>query len=67
MNLTLIYLERSNKKSIQLKRVDNLKLVYESGLSDYLEEEFLGGTIVLFGSFSTFTIPSFIRVKVLYL
>jgi predicted nucleotidyltransferase len=52
MNLTLVSLERSNKKAIQLKRIENLKMIYESGLNDYLEEEYLGATIVLFGSYS---------------
>jgi predicted nucleotidyltransferase len=47
-----IQLNRDNNKSLQLKRVDNLKLMYESGLVDYLEEEFAGGTIILFGSYS---------------
>ncbi len=52
MNLTLVSLERSNKKTIQLKRVENLKSIYETGLSDYLEEEYLGADIILFGSYS---------------
>lgn len=43
---------RDNPKILQLKRVDNLKLIYESGLADYLEKEFAGGTIILFGSYS---------------
>ncbi|HLC20443.1 MAG TPA: nucleotidyltransferase domain-containing protein [Candidatus Nanoarchaeia archaeon] len=47
-----IELNRSNHKVMQLKRVDNLKLVYESGLTDFLEKEFAGGTIILFGSYS---------------
>jgi predicted nucleotidyltransferase len=37
---------------MQLKRVDNLKQIYESGLADFLEKEFAGATIILFGSFS---------------
>jgi predicted nucleotidyltransferase len=52
MNLTLISLDRANKKAIQMKRAENLRMVYEYGLSDYLEDEFAGGTIILFGSFS---------------
>ena len=47
-----IELNRDNHKILQLKRVDNLKLIYESGLVDFLEKEFAGGTIILFGSFS---------------
>lgn len=52
MNLTLVSLDRSNKKTIQMKRVENLKKIYDSGLSDYLEEEYLGATMILFGSYS---------------
>ena len=47
-----IELNRSNYKVMQLKRVDNLKLIYESGLADFLEREFAGATIILFGSYS---------------
>jgi len=52
MNLSLIGFNRNNHKAIQLKRVENLKLIYESGLSDYLYDEFPGCTIILFGSYS---------------
>ncbi|MBW2995376.1 nucleotidyltransferase domain-containing protein [Candidatus Woesearchaeota archaeon] len=37
---------------MQLKRADNLKLFYESGLADFIEKEFAGATIILFGSYS---------------
>ena len=47
-----IELNRENHKAMQLKRVDNLKQIYESGLADFLEKEFAGGTIILFGSYS---------------
>src|SRR3989344_5614192 len=47
-----IELNRENHKVMQLKRADNLKLLYESGLADFLEKEFAGGTIILFGSYS---------------
>jgi predicted nucleotidyltransferase len=47
-----IELNKRNHKVMQLKRVDNLKQIYESGLSDYLEKEFAGATIILFGSYS---------------
>ena len=47
-----IELNRGNHKAMQLKRADNLKLVYESGLADFLEKEFAGATILLFGSYS---------------
>ncbi len=47
-----INLNTENHKVMQLKRVDNLKHIYESNLADYLEQEFAGATIILFGSFS---------------
>jgi DNA-binding MarR family transcriptional regulator len=47
-----IELNKSNLRATQLKRVDNLKQLYESDLADYLETEFAGGTIILFGSYS---------------
>lgn len=47
-----IELNRDNHKVMQLKRTDNLRLVYETGLADFLEKEFAGGTIILFGSWS---------------
>jgi len=47
-----IELNRENHLVMQLKRADNLKLIYESGLVDFLEREFAGGTIILFGSYS---------------
>ncbi len=37
---------------MQLKRVNNLRIVYETGLVDFLEKEFAGATIILFGSYS---------------
>ncbi len=47
-----IELNRDNYKVMQLKRVDNLRLIYESGLADFLEKEFAGAAIILFGSYS---------------
>lgn len=47
-----IELNRDNHKVMQLKRIDNLKQIYESGLVDFLEKEFAGATIILFGSYS---------------
>ena len=47
-----IQLNTENYKIMQLKRVENLKLIYESGLADFLEKEFAGGTIIFFGSYS---------------
>src|SRR3989338_3212607 len=47
-----IELNRDSPKVMQLKRIDNLKQIYESGLADFLEKEYAGGTIILFGSYS---------------
>ncbi len=47
-----IELNRDNHTVLQLKRADNLKLIYESGLVDFIEQELAGATIVLFGSYS---------------
>ena len=52
MNLNLIMLNRNNKISMQLKRTENLKLIHEAGLNEFLEEELPGATIILFGSYS---------------
>ncbi len=51
-NIITIGLNRENPKVIQFKRAENLKSIYGSGLFDYLDSEFLGGTIILFGSYS---------------
>ena len=47
-----ISLNTNNHKVVQLKRVNNLKQIYETGLKDFLEKEFAGATIILFGSYS---------------
>lgn len=52
MNLLSIELNRNNPKTLQLKRTENLRLIYESGLSDFLYNQFPGCTIILFGSYS---------------
>jgi len=52
MNLILISLNRENIKSMQLKKVENLRQIYVSGLIEELEKEFAGATIILFGSYS---------------
>lgn len=41
-----------DRHATELKRVENLKNIYLSGLMDYLEQELPGGTIILFGSYS---------------
>lgn len=52
MNLTSIELNRNNQKTISLKRIENLRLIYEFELDEFLEEKFPGSTIILFGSYS---------------
>jgi len=52
MNLLSIGFNRESGRAIELKRVENLKMVYESGLSDFLSDEFPGCTVMLFGSYS---------------
>ncbi|MBI2176673.1 nucleotidyltransferase domain-containing protein [Candidatus Woesearchaeota archaeon] len=47
-----IKLNRDNPWVFHLKRAENLKAVYESGLADYLGDSFPGAAIVLFGSYS---------------
>lgn len=47
-----IELNREHHRVMQFKRADNLKLIYETGLVDFLEKEFAGATIILFGSYS---------------
>jgi len=48
-----IELNKKNPKVFTLKRIENLKLIYESELVEYLVEKFPGTTIILFGSYST--------------
>jgi len=52
LKLTYVELNRDSEKAISFKRIENLKMIYESGLDSYLEENFPGATIILFGSFS---------------
>jgi predicted nucleotidyltransferase/biotin operon repressor len=47
-----ILLNKDNSFVFQLKRVDNLKQIYEYGFFDFVEKEFAGATIILFGSYS---------------
>jgi len=50
--INFVTFNRENYKAIELKRVENLKMIYISGLSDFLEEKFPGTTIILFGSYA---------------
>ncbi len=50
--INFVSFNRDESKAIELKRVENLKNIYLSGLSNYLEEKLAGATIILFGSYS---------------
>jgi len=52
MNLLSIEFNRDNQQAIEMKRVENLKMIYQSGLSKFLFNKFPGCTIILFGSYS---------------
>lgn len=52
INLTSIELNRDKEKAIEYKRTENLKMIYESGLVRFLEDNFPGSVIILFGSYS---------------
>ena len=47
-----IELNKDNLHVFHLKRIENLKLIYESGMLEYLSENLPGTTIILFGSYS---------------
>ncbi|MBU1203483.1 MAG: nucleotidyltransferase domain-containing protein [Nanoarchaeota archaeon] len=49
----LISLNRDNENVIELKRIENLSQTYESGLINYLKENFPLCPVILFGSYST--------------
>ncbi len=50
--INFVSFNRDEPKAIELKRAENLKNIYLSGLSDYLEKELAGATVILFGSYS---------------
>ena len=50
--INFISFNRDEPKAIDLKRVENLKNIYVTGLSDYLERELAGSTVILFGSYA---------------
>ncbi|MEK6874069.1 MAG: nucleotidyltransferase domain-containing protein [Nanoarchaeota archaeon] len=52
INLLSIEFNRDNQNAIDLKRVENLKMIYESGFAKFLGDSFPGCTIILFGSYS---------------
>jgi len=50
--INFVSFNRDEPSAIDLKRVENLKNLYISGLSAYLEKELAGSTVMLFGSYS---------------
>jgi predicted nucleotidyltransferase len=52
INFHLVGLDRDNQKAVSLKRIENLKMVTESGLVGILEDKFPSCVIILFGSYS---------------
>ena len=47
-----IELNKESHEAIWLKRADNLKQIYESGLAQFLYDAFPGSTVILFGSYA---------------
>jgi len=47
----LIELNINNKNAINLKKTENLKFIYKSGLAEFLNEKFPESSIFLFGSY----------------
>jgi predicted nucleotidyltransferase len=52
MNLILVKFNRDNSKAIEQKRIENLKLIYDSSFDEFLSQNCPGCTIILFGSYS---------------
>ena len=52
IKLLSIEFNRDNHAAVQIKRVENLRMIYESGLANILYNEFPGCAIILFGSYS---------------
>jgi len=52
MNLNLVELNRDNPNAIDMKRIENLKMIYESGIVKFLTDNLPGSSIILFGSYS---------------
>ncbi len=50
--INFVSFNRDNHTAVKLKRAENLKNIYLSGLFDYLERELAGSTVILFGSYS---------------
>lgn len=50
--INFISLNTEATNAIELKRAENLKQIYLSGLHNYIKDELAGSTIILFGSYS---------------
>ncbi len=50
--INFIMFNRDNPKAVHLKRTENLKNIYISGLADFLENQLPGSTILVFGSYA---------------
>lgn len=49
---TINFISLNREEATALKRVENLKSIYVSGLATHLEETLPGSTIILFGSYA---------------
>ena len=52
INLNSVMLDRESEKAVFFKRAENLKMLYESGIIQFLYRQFPGSAAVLFGSYS---------------
>lgn len=50
--INFISFNSGDKKATAMKRVENLKNIYLSGLADFFQEELPGATVIVFGSYS---------------
>ncbi len=50
--INFISFNRDEEKAINLKRAQNLKNTYTTGLTEHLKNELPGSTIIIFGSYS---------------
>lgn len=50
--INFVSFNRDEPKAVDLKRVENLKNIYLSRLSEHLEIELAGATVIIFGSYS---------------
>jgi predicted nucleotidyltransferase len=50
--INFVSFNRDNKQAVERKRVENLKNIYISGLSDYVDTALAGATLIIFGSYA---------------